>query len=84
MLDTAKSFQSVEKIYNIDHAFDSQQSEYALFVADIKKYQHNQDSSTSAPLMGKTVEFLDKRQLKDLFSKPLVKEHFRKYKLKNL
>lgn len=57
-------------------------SEYDLFISDIKKFQHNQFSTTSDPLVGKTVDLLDKKQLNYLFNKPLVKQHFKQYKVK--
>jgi predicted HTH transcriptional regulator len=81
--DTDKSSHIL--IQNVDNIFTNEytpKTEYDLFVADIKKHQHNQFSATTSPLVGKTVDFLDTKQLKELFSKSAVKTHFKHYKIK--
>jgi predicted HTH transcriptional regulator len=80
--DTDKSshitIQSVDNIFTNEHA---PKTEYDLFVVDIKKHLHNQFSATTNPLVGKTVDFLDSKQLKKLFSQAAVKKHFKYYKI---
>ena len=81
--DTDKS--SHITIQNVDSIFtneNTKKTEYDKFVADIKKHQHNQFSATTSPLVGKTVDFLDSKQVKKLFARPLVKAHFKQYKVK--
>jgi predicted HTH transcriptional regulator len=73
------TIQSVDNIFTNEHA---PKTEYDVFVEDIKKHQHNQFSTTSERLVGKTIDFLDTKQLKKLFSQTLVKEHFKQYKIK--
>ncbi len=81
--DTDKSsritIQSVDTIFTHEHA---PKTEYDAFLVDVKKHQHNQFSATSEPLVGKTVDMLDNKQLKKLFSQALVKAHFKHYKIK--
>jgi Effector-associated domain 11/Putative ATP-dependent DNA helicase recG C-terminal len=50
-------------------------SEYDIFRKDVQKYEHNQSSSTSTPLIGKTTEQLDKKALKNLFAQPRTQSH---------
>jgi predicted HTH transcriptional regulator len=81
--DTDKS--SHITIQNVDSIFtneNAKKTEYDLFLTDIKKHQHNQFSATTSPLIGKTVDMLDNKQLKKLFSQSFVKEHFKQYKIK--
>jgi predicted HTH transcriptional regulator len=73
------SIQNVDTIFTNDNA---QKTEYDLFMADIRKHQHNQFSATSERLIGKTVDMLEAKQLKKLFAQQLVKEHFKQYKIK--
>lgn len=58
-------------------------SEYDLFNQDIERYKFNQISSTSQPLIGKTVDFLNKSALKKLFAQNRVKRHFSIHQVKN-
>jgi predicted HTH transcriptional regulator len=72
-------------IQNVDAIFtneNAKKTEYDLFLTDIKKHEHNQFSATTGPLVGKTVDMLEDKQLKKLFSQSLVKEHFKQYKIK--
>ena len=81
--DTDKS--SHINIQNVDTIFTNEnapKTEYDKFVADIKKHLHNQFSATTNPLVGKTVDLLDSKQLKKLFAQRLVKAHFKRYKVK--
>lgn len=73
------TIQNVDNIFTNEHA---PKTEYDLFVTDIKKHQHNQFSATSERLIGKTVDFLEPKQLKKLFALRLVKTHFKQYKIK--
>ena len=73
------TIQSVDNIFTNEH---TPKTAYDLFIEDIKKHQHNQFSATSERLIGKTVDFLDTKQLKKLFSLNLVKTHFKQYKIK--
>ena len=50
-------------------------TEYDAFLQDVARYRHNQSSSTSQPLIGKTVEVLDKKSLKKLFSQNRTKQY---------
>ena len=81
--DTDKSsrftIQSVDSIFTHEHA---PKTEYDVFLVDVKKHQHNQFSATTSPLIGKTVDFLESKQLKKLFALRLVKTHFKYYKIK--
>jgi uncharacterized protein len=52
-----------------------QRSEYDYFRVSVQKYEHNQASTTSTPLVGKTVDQLDKKSLKKLFSQARVQTH---------
>jgi predicted HTH transcriptional regulator len=61
---------------------NAKKTEYDIFLTDIKKHQHNQFSATSERLIGKTVDMLDIKQVKKLFSQTLAKEHFKQYKIK--
>ena len=50
-------------------------TEYDAFLQDVAHYRHNQSSSTSQPLIGKTVEALHKKSLKKLFSQNRTKQY---------
>jgi hypothetical protein len=60
----------------IDNEKATPTSEYDGFIQDIFRYKHNQESSSSTPLSGKTVNFLDKKSLKKLFFQSRVKRYF--------
>jgi hypothetical protein len=57
-------------------------SDYDNFLFDVRQYQHNQNSTTSMPLIGKTVETLESKSVKRLLSQKPVKEHLAIHKVK--
>jgi predicted HTH transcriptional regulator len=57
-------------------------SEYDNFLFDIRQYLHNQSSTTSMPLIGKTVETLEKKSINKLLTQKRVKTHFNIHKIK--
>jgi len=83
-----KSKQQLEKLQkevkklknNLEIA--SKYSNYDDFMIDVKYFTHNQKTTTSLPLIGKTVETLDKKSLNKLFSLELVKSHFLLHNIK--
>jgi predicted HTH transcriptional regulator len=80
-IDAHKSLPKIR--VEVEQYFNKQKSEYDLFFLDIQQYQHNQVSTSSTPLIGKTVEFLDKKAVKKLFAQKRVKTHFAIHKVKN-
>lgn len=80
-IETRKALPEIK--LEVEKHFNKQKSEYDLFVNDIQQYQHNQFSTTSMPLIGKTVEQLDKKAVKKLFAQKRVKTHFAIHKIKN-
>jgi predicted HTH transcriptional regulator len=80
-IDARKSFPKIR--LEVENHFNKQKSEYDLFVIDIQRYQHNQVSTSSMPLIGKTVELLDKKAVKKLFAQKRVKTHFAIHKIKS-
>lgn len=85
-INIGKSKQQLEKLQeeveklknNLKNTFGivSKYSDYDDFMIDVKYFTHNQKTTTSLPLVGKTVETLDKNSLDKLFSLELVKNHF--------
>jgi predicted HTH transcriptional regulator len=57
-------------------------SEYDDFMKDVQQYRHNQLSTTSMPLIGKTVETLEKKSIKKLLNQQRVKAHLSIHKVK--
>jgi predicted HTH transcriptional regulator len=58
------------------------ESDYDNFLFDVKQYQHNQTSTSSMPLIGKTVETLEKKSLNRLFAQKRVKSHLSTHKIR--
>jgi predicted HTH transcriptional regulator len=84
LLREIDSRQSLPEIQlEVEKHFNKQKSDYDLFVIDIQRYQHNQFSTTSTPLVGKTVELLDKKAVKKLLAQKRVKTHFAIHKVKS-
>ncbi len=57
-------------------------SDYDLFLNDLAKFEHNVQSTTSAPLIGKTLENIPKKSLKKLFEQRRVRLHFQEHKIR--
>jgi predicted HTH transcriptional regulator len=57
-------------------------SEYDDFMKDVQQYRYNQLSTTSMPLIGKTVETLEKKSIKKLLNQQRVKAHLSIHKIK--
>jgi len=67
---------------NLPNQSLKEQSDYDKFVVEVEKHRFNQISSTSEPIIGKTVDDLDNKQVKKLFNQEKVKKHFKTHKIK--
>jgi predicted HTH transcriptional regulator len=80
-LQLEKLEEEVKEIRN-NSVIANKYSSYDDFMIDVKYFTHNQKTTTSLPLIGKTVETLDKNSLDKLFLLKLVKNHFLLHKVK--
>ncbi len=76
--------ESIPEIRNEVSAYidKSPESDYDKFLFDVRQYQYNQASTTSMPLIGKTIETLEKKYIKNLLAQERVKAHFHIHKVK--